>query len=548
MYNYFGYILNLMNVKKIFFFIVGCFFLKGLAQTSNTYKADWESLKKYQAPEWYEDAKLGFWVHWGVYSVPAFKGKHAAEWYGRWMYSQLGQSSRNNQGLATHLHHQRTYGNPSEFGYKDFIPMFKAEKFNADKWADLCVRGGAKFFTMMGAHHDAFCLWDTKLTRWNSVSMGPKRDLVGEISKAVRKKGLKFGVSNHTAWNYGFFVWNHINKYDAINPKYQDLYGNPIIQKCADTIRFLETDNRTSWMKKTKWNSSFARASERDMNRWLDRTKELAEKYKPDLYYFDWGFNPSYWDTRKQQFGSFYYNDAIKAGKGSFGKPGVVLNYKNRAFKPGTAVRDFERGGMNKIADKVWQTDDCVYDDHNWGFVEGTPIKPTNKIVDQLMDIISKRGVLMLSFAPRANGTFPDEQKQMMYELGDWLEICGEAVYATRPYEVYGEVGDRWNEVNEENHKLYISTKEDIRFTRTKNNKVLYATVLTWPENGKVLIKTLANIDLTSLKSVKLLGSKNKVRYKKTERGLEIKLPKKPNYKYAYPIKLAFKNKVFSVK
>ncbi|WP_282036488.1 alpha-L-fucosidase [Saccharicrinis aurantiacus] len=514
------------------------------AQTK--YSADWESLQNYQAPEWYEDAKIGFWVHWGVYSVPAFKGGHAAEWYGRWMYCQKGQSSRNNQGLATHLHHNEVYGPPEEFGYKDFIPMFKAENFNANEWADLCVKGGAKFFTMMGAHHDAFCLWDTKLSKWNSVNMGPKRDLVGEMAEAARSKGLKFGVSNHTAWNYCFFEWNHINRYDAVNPAYEDLYGNPIVQASADTIRMYDGETRKTWIPRSR---GAVKPSERDMNRWLDRTKELADMYKPDLYYFDWGFNPKEWESRKQQFGAYYYNNAIEAGKGTMGNPNVVINYKGwPTWRQGAAVRDFERGGMNDIADMVWQTDDCVYDDHNWGYVEGTPIKPTNMIVDQLMDIISKRGVLMLSFAPKPDGTFPEEQKTMMYELGDWLNICGEAVYSTRPYEIFGEVGELWGQKNETGHKMYTATNQDIRFTRNKENTILYATILKWPSDGKFMITSMSETDLSSLKSMRMIGAKGKIKFEQSNEGLLLNLPKQPNYKYAYPIKMEFKGQIPSVK
>ncbi|VGO20440.1 alpha-L-fucosidase [Pontiella sulfatireligans] len=511
-----------------------------------SYKPEWESLLNYEAPEWYEDAKLGFWVHWGVYSVPAFMGDHAGEWYGRWMYSKEGQSSRHNQGLAIHEHHKATYGDPSEFGYKDFIPMFKAEHFNAEEWADLCVEGGAKFFTMMGAHHDSFCLWDTKLSKWNSVNMGPKRDLVGEIEKAVRKKGLKFGVSNHTAWNYGFFQWNHINGYDAKDPAYEDLYGNPIVPEGLDkvTVRPEEQEGKGRW----KWfdrSRNLIKPSERDLDRWLARTEELADMYKPDLYYFDWGMNPPEFESRRKEFAAHYYNNAVKFGQGEYGAPNVVLNYKNwKTFKPGSAVRDFERGGMDQIADMVWQTDDCVYNDHNWGYVPGVAIKPTNLIVDQLMDIISKRGVLMLSFAPKADGTFPEDQQVMMRELGAWLEVCGEAVYATRPYEVFGEVGDQWLEKDDYGRKKMTATCEDIRFTRNKENTVLYATFLDWP-GEKAVIKTLAGADLSGIKSVKLLGKWRKPKWEVTEQGLEIQMPEKqPKHGMAYPIRIAFAGQV----
>lgn len=510
------------------------------------YRPDWESLKHYQAPEWYEDAKLGFWVHWGVYSVPAFKGDHAAEWYGRWMYCQEGQSSRNNQGLAAHRHHHQTYGNPADFGYKDFIPRFKAENFDADAWAELCVQGGAKYFCMMGTHHDSFCMWNTKLSKWNSVNMGPKRDFVGELAQAMRKRGLKYGVSNHSAWNYMFFQWNHINGYDAKDPAYRDLYGTPIIAPGADKIRIKpeeQIEKRQDWLKRSR---GVVQPSERDLNRWLARTKELCDLYQPDLYYFDWGMNPPIFESRRKAFGAHYYNKALAWGKGSFGIPNVVLNYKSwNTFAPGSAVRDYERGGDDNIADMVWQTDDCVYDDHNWGYAKGIPIKPANTIVDQLMDIISKRGVLMLSFAPRADGSFPEDQQVMMRELGAWLKVCGEAVYATRPYGVFGERPGAEAPRDAHGRAIHEGGPEDIRFTRNKANTVLYATVLDWP-GQRLLIKTLAASDLTGIKSVRLLGVDQELRWKQTKLGMRIRMPRQPNYDMAFPIRIEFAQRIAS--
>lgn len=501
------------------------------------YEPTWECLLNYEAPEWYEDAKLGFWPIWGVYSVPAFKGDHAAEWYGRWMYCREGQSSRNNQGLATHLHHIKTYGDPSTFGYKDFLPLWTAENFDADQWADLCVEGGAKYFCTLAVFHDSFCLWDSKLTKWNSVNMGPRRDIVKELRDAMRKKGLKFGVSNHSAWNYCFFQWNHINGYDAKDPANQDLYGNPIIEPGTDKIRIGKDEDRRSWLKRSR---GAVTPSERDLDRWLQRTKEVTDLYQPDLHYFDWGMNPPIFESRRREFAAHYYNKAVEWKKGQLGSPGVVLNYKSWAtFKPGSAVRDFERGAFADIADMVWQTDDSIYDGNNWGYAEGVPIKPTDMIVDELMDIISKRGVLMLAIAPKADGTFPEDQKKMIRELGAWLKICGEAVYATRPYEVLGEVSEKWTEKDEHGHLKYQGTAEDIRFTRNKANNVLYATVLDWP-GEKLVIKTLAGADLGELRSIRLLGSMGELKWKAAAAGLEIELPEKPEYGMAYPVRIEF--------
>jgi len=478
------------------------------------YDTSYVSLAHYKAPEWYEDAKIGYWVHWGIYSVPAYAGDHAAEWYGRWMYSLNGQSE-NNRGYATHLHHVATYGDPSKFGYKDFIPMFKAEKFDANKWADIFSKGGAKFFTMMGVHHDNFAMWDTKLSKWNAMNMGPHRDLVGEVAKAMRAKGLKFGVSNHSGWNYEFFKFNYINHYDAMDTANQDLYGNPII------------------------NGMNAKPSERDLDRWIARTLELCDKYKPDLYYFDWDINNPAFESRRKEFAAHYYNKAIEWGKGVYGAPGVVINYKDHAYKPGSAVLDEEREAKGGIADMVWQTDDCVYAGENWGYVANAPVKSPKTIIDELVDIVSKRGVLMLSFAPRPDGTIPDDQVQLAYSIGAWLKVCGEAIYNTRPWYIFGE-GPTSKGI-----KSAQFTAEDIRFTRNKAKTILYAIAMDWPQQVTLESLAIGKIDKNDIKSISLVGTGEKLKWVQDKNALTIKMPaEKPSYGYAYPIKIEFKGQL----
>ncbi len=490
------------------------------------YTEDWESLMNYTAPEWYEDAKLGFWTIWGVYSVPAFMGNHAAEWYGRWMYCKPHQSS----GLSgeTYNHHRDTYGDYTQFGYKDFIPMFKAENWDPDQWAELFEAGGAKFFTALGIFHDGVSMYQSDENQWNTVDMGPNRDIVGELAESVRERGLKFGVSNHLGWNYMFYLWNHVNGGDAKDVNNRGLYGEPDITKGGlDTIRYIEGQNRhKDWLPKF---TPYVKPSDADIKKWRTLTTELCDKYQPDLYYFDWGFNIEEYEDSRKYFGAHYYNKAIEWGKGSYGEPNVVLNYKNSAFPAGSAVLDRERGVSGQIEPMVWQTDDSVYQGHNWGYAEGVKIKSVNSVIDKFIDIVSKRGVLMLAIAPKADGTIPEDQKNMILSIGSWLKVCGEAIYSTRPWIVSGE------------RCKGIDGKEsiEVRFTRSKDSKVLYATMLDWSAKPFVMASVNSTtIPAESIKSVSLIGSDQKVEWSIDQQGMTITAKSEPAYGTAYPIRI----------
>ena len=384
-------------------------------QTLKYYLADWESLQNYQVPEWYQDAKFGIWPIWGPYSVPAYRGTHAAEWYPRWMYLVEDPANPFNaydrQGAAIARHHIKKYGGPAKFGYHDFIPMFKAKKWDPDQWADFAVDCGAKFFTVLSEFHDGFAMYDSSYTQWDSADMGPKRDITGELAEAVRKRGLKFGVSNHFAHNRPFYNYFFNNGFDKIhftnNPELAGLYSNG--NRDAEYIK-----------------------------RWWDRTTELAKKYNPDLYYFDWDWNGSFWDNERPEFCAFFYNHAIRTGKGTFGSPEVVINYKNsNTIANGCAVLDLERGSMSTAQEFIWQTDTSV-SDHSWGYSTTDEYKSGKDLITLLTDIVSKNGILMLAFGPRADGTIPKEYQKPMLELGQWLNANGRAIYSTRPWKVAG--------------------------------------------------------------------------------------------------------------
>ncbi len=479
-----------------------------------------ESLIQYEVPEWYEDAKLGYWVTWGVYSVPAFAGDHAAEWYGRWMYAVddgLGKEKGpgyEKRGLKTAAYHRSTYGDPSEFGYKDLIPLFKAEHFDADEWADLFKEGGARFFTMMAMHHDNYCMWNTENTPYNSVETGPGRDFVLEMGQAIRARGMHFGVSNHSAWNGHFFEFNHMNGFDAREKNTHALYGTGSVDSLA-------------------------------IKKWWETSIELAEKYKPDLYYFDWGWNiPPFGEQHRMDFCSHYYNKALEWNQSSFPGPGVVVNYKGRERLPvGAAVLDLERGGMKGIEKKLWQNDTSL-GLKSWSYAPDEVYRSPNQVVDMLMDIISKNGVLMLNIGPKADGTIPDVAKKTILEIGNWLSINGEAVYATRPWEVFGE-GPTLPDESMHGDQVEYGAK-DIRFTRSKENQALYVTFLGWP-GEEAVVQTLKtqSISLDELGAITMFGCDKVLEWTQDEDGLHVKFPKESNPdSFAYALKLNFKKQI----
>lgn len=490
------------------------------------YQANWESLGNYRAPEWLADAKFGIWPHWGIYSVPAFSGEHAAEWYGRWMYTvqkgelppppECGRHRANEHWDAFAPpfveYHTKKYGAPKEFGYHDFIPMWQAEKWDPEEWGDLATRAGAKYFCMMGMHHDGFALYDSELTRWKATNMGPKRDLMGEMSKVIRRRGLKLAVSNHFAWNYEFFGFYHRNGFAAGQEDLADFYSHGKVDAAY-------------------------------LKRWWERTTELVTKTDCDLYYFDWGWNRDPWraDGWHEKFAAFYYNYALQAGKGSFGDPGVALAVKVKDFPAHTAIREVERGQMAGIQPHLWQTDTSI-SCHSWGYSENDEYRSATQLLGTLLDIVSKNGVMLLNFGPKADGSVVDEYRQPLLEMGAWLAVCGEAVYATRPYAVYGEGPSTQETVRKEDHEM-VYGKDDIRFTCSKGRTILYATALAWP-GATMLIKTLKGAALDDLKRVELLGVNESLKWQATPNGLAVTMPPQPPYQHAYPLKLTFGKEV----
>ncbi|TRX57639.1 alpha-L-fucosidase [Fulvivirga sp. M361] len=480
---------------------------------STTYEANWESLKKYETPAWFQDAKLGIFIHWGPYSVPAF----SSEWYGRHMYMDTANFSAQLHHKSTgahhvYEHHLKTWGDPKEFGYKDFIPMFKGEKFDADEWISIFKKSGAKYVVPVAEHHDGFAMYDSKITRWNSVDMGPKRDILKELMSAGKKEGLKVGASSHYAFNWTFF--NKKKHFDTMDPEYADFYGRKITPLSDTTIskEFLDT--------------------------WMDRVVDLVDNYQPDILWFDFFMDQEEFVPYHPKLAAYYYNKGLEWNKG------VVLQNKNfgnfESFPKGTNVLDLERGKMSDINRYPWQTDTSI-GKNSWCYVEGWDSKTPNTIVDDLIDIVSKNGNLLLNVGPKADGTIPEDQQAVLFELGDWLHKNGEAIYGSRPWVVFGEGPTKvatGHHTEGENKDL---TSADFRFTAKGDN--IYAIAMDFNANGKYRIKSLSKdskyLKAKKIKKVELLDGAKKVKWEQTSEGLLIKMDPDDTGKYACAFKVS---------
>ncbi|HSS97896.1 MAG TPA: alpha-L-fucosidase [Terriglobales bacterium] len=470
------------------------------------YRPDWESLQKYEAPAWYQDAKFGIFIHWGVYSVPAFGN----EWYPRNMYRE---------GSEEYKHHIATYGTQDKFGYKDFIPMFKAAQFNPASWAELFKKAGAKYVVPVAEHHDGFTMYDSGLSDWTATKMGPRRDLIGDLAKAVRAEGLHFGLSSHRV-EHNFFLGVGRNIPSDVNdPQYADFYGP------AHTWL-----NRKSG---TPLDSDFTYASSAWADDWLARSAELVEKYHPEIFYFDWWIGQAMIRPDLTRFAAFYYNSSLK-----YGDHVGVINYKDYAIREHAAILDLERGQLGDIRALPWQTDTSI-SNKSWGYIKDDTFKSPDFVVHQLIDIVSKNGNLLLNIGPRSDGTIPEEVQQVLLDVGSWLYVNGEAIYGTRPWRTYGEGPTKMGAGSFHDTDVATFTSEDFRFT-TKGD-VLYAIGLSWPKNAETVIHSIVPAaGSLSVQSVSLLGSQENLSFEQRADGLHVTLPARSPAKYAYVLRVSF--------
>lgn len=439
---------------------------------------DWASLEGFQAPTWYQDGKFGIFIHWGAYSVPAFGN----EWYPRNMYVQ---------GSPEYEHHRKTYGDQEVFGYKDFIDRFTAERFEPQQWAELFRRAGARFVVPVGEHHDGFAMYDYSRSQWTAAKKGPRRDVVGDLAAAVRDQQMVFGVSSHRAEHWWFFNGGMAFPSDVRDPAWAPLYGPARPEEVPPSDEFLED--------------------------WLLRTCELVDKYHPQLVWFDWWIEQPAFEPYLRAFAAYYYNRAAGWGQE------VAINYKNRAFGEGTAVLDIERGQLAGIAGRFWQNDTAVAK-NSWGYVHDLEYKEPVPIIQDLVDIVSKNGALLLNVGPAPDGTLPEGDRRILEAIGSWMQANGEAIYGTRPWRRYGEGPTVVPEGGFTDTKRDAFTPEDIRYTT--RGGILYALVLATPHGGPRRLRALAEDGRDrSVRRVSLVGHGAELQWRQDSGGLDVDLP-----------------------
>jgi alpha-L-fucosidase len=461
------------------------------------FAADWDSLENYRVPEWFRDAKFGIFIHWGVYSVPAFGN----EWYPRNMYIQ---------GSETFKHHAATYGSQSKFGYKDFIPEFRAEHFDPDAWVDLFARAGARYIVPVAEHCDGFPMYSSGITDWNAAKMGPRRDVMGELAAAIRKRGLHFGASSHRAEHWWWYDGGTQFDSDVRDKLYSGIYGPAMPRHLSgdDTTKEPDPNHLETWLP----------PDQAFLDDWLARSTEIVDKYHPDLLYFDWWIGQPAFQPYLKRFAAFFYNQAVLR------KQPVVLTYKQNDFPEDAAVLDIERGKLDAIRLLPWQTDTSV-SIHSWGYVKNDEYRDAKSLIGELVDVVSKNGNLLLNVGPKADGTIPEDAQRVLLQIGAWLRVNGEAIYDTRPWLFYGE-GPTKVTSSALNTDRQLFTPQDIRFTT--RGDTLYAIALDRAANGELRIHSLWK-DTPYLHgpvcSVELLGSDVPLQWAQKSDGLYVQFP-----------------------
>jgi alpha-L-fucosidase len=465
------------------------------------FKPTWQSLRQYESPKWFRDAKFGIYVHWGIYSVPA-----RGCWYGRRMY---------NPGSSEARSHRERFGHPSQFGYKDLIPKWTADNFDAEAWLTMIDDAGARYFVPCAVHHDGFDLWASPHP-FNSARMGPQKDLLRPLMKATQRHGLRWGVTTHFARNYNFFQLGYqsddAGPYKSVpyikdTPYNRAFYHPPH----GDTNSKYPRDPSPSWQ-----------------HSWSTRVRDLIDRYELDFLYFD-GALP--FDSNDGLTGrnalAYFYNKGQRRHNGRHEVAMTIKTARNGhgIYKEGIATLDLERHKLDDLRDRHWQTDDTIAV-HHWSYVDGMKYRSADYLIDKLVDIVSKNGNLLLSLPPKPDGTFDQQVHRILHTLGEWHRANGEAIFATRPWIRFGE--------------------GEARFTRSKDGTTLYVIFIDWPNAGRDTLTSLAagnNVIDGDIDRITMLGANKAVDYTRDAEGLHVILPRQTN-EHAVAVKVILDGKL----
>ena len=510
---------------------------------SGTFQPTWESLLQYKAPDWFRDAKFGIWAHWTAQCVP-----EQGDWYARNMYIE---------GHPQYEHHLKTYGHPSKIGFMEIDNIWHAEKWDPAALMDLYVKAGAKYFVSLANHHDNFDNYDSTHHEWNSVHIGPKKDIVGTWAKLARDNGLRFGVTNHSAHSWHWFqtaygydpegalagipydgyltaAQGRGKWWDGLDP--QHLYNGPImpLPKGLTTIKEANDFHR---LNDAKWDENPPPNNPEFVERWFLRCQELIDKYQPDLLYFDNTQLPL--GQAGLDIAAHYYNSNMRNHNGRLE---AVLNSKGlQPDRVGTMVLDIERGKADQILPNAWQTDTCIGDWHYKRALYDThKYKTSTQVIQMLADIVSKNGNLLLNIPLRGDGSIDEDEHAFLTQIATWMGPNGEAIYGTRPFTIFGEGAPETSGTKNFNeNRTTPYTSQDIRFT-TKGS-TLYAIALAWPIDGKLRIRTLATGSSHypgEIGRVEMLGVNGPFQFTRDVQGLTVDCGNQRPNNIAYVLKI----------